>query len=266
MMYFEQQRKNRKSMLKIFYDKEFIENVVAKSEFSILRELVREDSSVAWECIEMLILHGESKKELIKICAFYGRLDFLEKCCERGWHDYNGSYDDVVSSASEGSKVNVLSWLDLDLGHFKKKHMTNSLDEIYDDSMSWSFTYNNVEMFEIVWSHLCRIRRRMNDDWKHDACYEAIIEWAPSILDFLCTQLGLTVVTEAVEHALENEDDTRFHFAAEASKWLKGKKSCEGNTSLIKDTMSLVDEIKDSIPEGHYLRISNLLLRAYRLS
>jgi len=69
--------------------------------------------------------------------------------------------------------------------------------------------------------------------------------------------LGLIVVLKEVRWMLNEED---FKYADEARAFLNEH---QGVTSEIKCAMQVLDEIRDIIPEGNYLKISNHLMNAY---
>jgi len=238
----------------MFRDESLVKDIVDASDSRTLRELVREGSIHAWRLINILISHGESKVALLKACAFYGHDIFLEKACENDWHDYNGSWDDIVTSAAEGGKVSILKWLEMDLGYMDDRHVLPSVSETYDLAISWSITNDDVAVFGFLMSSMRHTTTAL------ELCYEAVMEWAPSILDYLCEKVGRRVVEEEVHNLIGSEE---FEFDEAALQWLEDAKDTECSIA-VKEAMSIIDDVKDRIPEGHYLKISDLLLSVYK--
>lgn len=238
-------------------DASFVERVIAESDGEVLRVLAKNGTKRSWDIIKKLIDHGDSKRALVKTCAYNGNIRFLERLCQENWHDYDGSWDDVVVSAAESSQICVMRWLELDLGYFGKRHQSDKVFSL-NTAMSWSITNDNVDIFDHLW-HVCD-GNNMTNDLKSAICYEAATEFAPYVLDYLVTKVGREMVLQEVEDAI-CLDWFEHHDAAEA--WLKKVSNVHVETN-IKNAMSLIDDVRDQIPEGHYLQISNLLLRAYR--
>lgn len=240
----------------MFSDETFVKGIVDyELGSSVLTELVRKGSKKAWEFIVILIMNGASKRRLIQSCAFHGRISFLENICNRGWHDYLGSWDDIVTSAAEGTKIAVLAWLEMDLGYMKlSQHVAHEIDT-YDIAVSWSITNDDVDVFNYL------MAKHVLPDRVDGVCYEAVTEWAPNILEYMCEKIGHKFVEDEIRENLE--DNEWFEFKEQATEWLKDRKHCAYEDD-IKEVMTIIDEIKDTIPEGQYLKISNLLLRAYK--
>lgn len=253
----------------MFQDERFVKHVVEMSDSRVLRELVRvslrssdmRKRERAWTLIEILIDSGDSKYRLLASCAFYGHLVFLEKFCERGWHDgCEGSWNTIVENAVEGGQMCVLSWLGLDLGYIRPTHVDKSrVDETYDLSVSWSITNDDVRVFEFLMNNTNNFGVSTRDP--RVTCYEAVIEWAPNILDYLCETIGVGIVKQEVEDVMGSDE---FEFEEAAVKWLEQRKSVD--SSVVKQVMSLIDDVRDTLPDGHYLKISDLLLSIYKNS
>lgn len=238
-------------------DASVVQRIIAESDGEVLRVLAKNGTKRSWDMIKTLIDHGDSKRVLVKTCAYNGNIRFLEKLCQEKWHDYEGSWDDMIVNAAESSQLCVMRWLEMDLGYVGKRHQSDRAFTL-ETAISFSITNDDVEIFEHLWG-LCQ-GDNMTNDWKSTVCYEAATEFAPYILDYLVTKVGREMVLQEVEDAL-CLDWFEHHHAAEA--WLKKVSNVHVETN-IKNAMSLIDDVRDQIPEGHYLQISNLLLRAYR--
>lgn len=223
----------------------------------VIRELARDGTRHAFGIVKLLIEHGASKSQVIRSSAFYGNVVFLEKICEQGWHDYEGSWDDIMTQAAEGSQLDVIRWIDLPLGYFTNHNMLD-IAETLDLAMSWSITHDDVAIFEYLWTKMER-----SDQWKKNICYEAVSEWSVNILEHMMLgKLSREDVMREVEERMNYSEP--FEFYDDAKKWIDKQRTSFDVSSCIKGVMSLIDEIRDQIPEGHYLKISNQLLKAYK--
>jgi hypothetical protein len=249
--------KKYNKIVELLKDESFLKYVVSSGDSHLIRELARDGTRRAFDIAKVLIDNGASKSHLIKSSAFHGNVPFLERICEQGWHDYEGSWDTIVTSAAEASQLEVLRWIDLPLGYLTNDNIDDYMDTL-DNAISWSITNDDVAIFEYVWSKQVH---RYDPMWKKLMCYEAVTEWAPNILEHMLETLGREEVMGEVEECMDLEI---FEFRDQARKWMDKQRNSFDTSSLIKEVMSLIDEIKDQIPEGHYLKISDQLLKAYK--
>jgi len=249
--------KKYNKIMELLSDESLLKYVVSTDDSHIVRELARDGTRCAFDIAKVLIANGASKLHLIKSSAFHGNVSFLERICEQGWHDFEGSWDTIVASAAEASQLEVLRWIDLPLGYLTKDNIDDYIETL-DNVISWSITNDDVAIFEFAWSKLVD---KYDPMWKKLICYEAVTEWAPHILEHMFEKLGREDVLSEVEECMYLEV---FEFKEDARKWMKKQRDSFDVSSSIKEVMSLIDEIRDHIPEGHYLKISDQLLKVYR--
>jgi hypothetical protein len=249
--------KKYKKILQLLGDESFLKYVVSMDDSLVIRELARDGTRRAFDIAKVLIEHGASKLHLIRSSAFHGNVPFLERICEQGWHDFEGSWDNIMVSAAEASQLEVLRWIDLPLGYLTNDHVDDYMGTL-DNAISWSITNDDVAIFEYIWSKQVD---KYEQPWKKLICYEAVTEWAPNILEQMFDKLSREDVMGEVEECMELEI---FEFRDEARKWMDKQRNSFDVSSSVKEVMSLIDEIKDQIPEGHYLKISDKLLEVYK--
>lgn len=200
--------------------------------------------------------HRSCRKALLVACIKHGRLDFIEKICKRGWHRYDGAFYDIMCRAASDSQLDVLNWLDTRESDF----ITDQEDmQFYLDlAIESAITNDDVSIFKYFWEKMLPRGPGNLIGWKHAMCTQAVGEWAPHILEeFLFDALGRDLVLKEVRSMLDEED---FQYADEARAFLNKH---QGITRELKCAMQLLDEIRDIIPEGNYLKISNHLMNAY---
>jgi hypothetical protein len=86
-------------------------------------------------------------------------------------------------------------------------------------------------------------------------------EGAARSLDFLCQRWGVEFVTNAVREALR--DDFEPYYEDEIRRWLR-KRTKSTVTVHLERAMSLIDEVKETVPEGTYIAICAEIGKAHK--
>lgn len=198
----------------------------------------------------------EARRIVLRTCVKHGRVDLLEEICKRGWHKCDGAFYDIMCRGASDSQLAVLNWLDTRESDFiiDREDMQFYLDVAIESAI----TSDNVSIFKYFWDKILPRGPGNLIGWKHSMCTQAVGEWAPHILEeFLFDALGRDAVLKEVRSMLDEEG---FEYMDEARAFLNKH---QGITRELKCAMQLLDEIRDIIPEGHYLKMSNHLMNAY---
>ena len=210
-----------------------------------------------WANLLKSVKTTEARGNVLTTCAKHGRLDLIEQICKRGWHKYDGAFYDIMNHAADYSQLTVLNWLDTRESDFIADVSDHEYMEFHLDlCLEGAITNDDVSIFKHFWYKI--LSRGQVIEWKYSKCTQAVGEWAPHILEeFLFDALGRDVVLKEVRSMLDEED---FKYAEEAREFLNEH---QGVTRELKCAMQLLDEIRDIIPEGNYLKISDHLMNAY---
>jgi hypothetical protein len=198
-----------------------------------------------------------ARKVVFSTCVKHARLDLIEQICEHGWHKRDaGVFYDIMLHAAECSQLTVLHWLDMHKSDFITDE--EELQFYLNLAIDSATTNDDVAIFKYFWDKILS-RDQVNEiEWKRHMCINAVVEWAPHILEeFFFDTLGRDVVFEEIRSVL----DADFRNADEARAFLN--KHEKGVASELKCAMQLLDEMSDIIPEGNYVKISNHLMNAY---
>jgi len=225
-------------------------------------------------------MHPFSSRSIHKVlfhsCAFHGRIDFIEKVlkmendilAQSGGNGCHRLFHDMVSAASEGCQFEVIKWLFEHEHMLPRAHVTLCTDSedtrfMLDLCIEWGITNDDVDIFKFFWDKLVGTHPRGASTWKHSMCTSVINEWAPCILEeFLFDELGREFVLNEIAETLQSaeEDGEMFEYADAASAFLSKHRNV---TREIRRVMQLLDEIREQVPEGHYLQMSTHLMNAY---
>jgi len=236
-----------------------------------LIQAVSDSSTPTNEAIDFLVNAGLSKRDVMMIAAAQGHVDLLQVVYQRGWHIVDG-FDRcrlLVSATGSGSTatsaLKVMRWvLDDDDGNFSKdeKHHLNG-DEEDHFGIAFSNTLQN-EYIDAAAFLLDNHTAFGLPDWSPDKEKEieyAANEGATKSLDFLCQRWGEEFVTSAVRQALRV--DFEPYYEGDIKKWLY-KRTRSHVKMHLERAMSLIDGVKQSLPEGEYIKIANEMTKAYR--
>ena len=248
----------------------------------------------ALEVIEFLVERYGTRMcpQVFRAAANCGQVDLLEAACERKWHD-RSTYYTILEGAVDCGRYreddltarDVLRWLT----SARVKHfygiMLQDIDEYCNDT--WP------EMFANVLCGKCTITAKFLMDHSLDLGYQVDLSnpnlrffedvvygfmeegASTTTLDFLCSEFDERSVVDALKSYVTNcglrdiqrlDEENQTHVANDINRWLEIK---EGNvTSPSKkrliNVMSMIDTVKEHLPEGAYLQIANELHEAYK--
>jgi len=231
-----------------------------------IEAMVTSGEPSTWKHVEKMVwfLGNEGKIITLRNCAFHGNVEFLKKFWECQWHTFDVPWvsHEIITKAAEGCQIDVLHWLDSPEVGFRWED-TEEMQFTLDLGSEWGVTNDDVPIFKYFWDKQLANGPGNLMGWKYTKCSQCIKEWAPKILEeFLFPILGRDYVLNAIFAEVEDNDDDEFEHehAREIYKFLKKHRNGKHD---IKCAMQLLDEIRDRIPEGHYVQISNHLMNVY---
>ena len=226
--------------------------------------------------IDLLVEAGAHTGTVIHMAAARGHVDLLQVAYERGYHNRNSISNPfskpfgmgpllyyatgVYNEGTETSALKVLRWgLEVKDTYFHGGDVT--------DEQDFQMALSNTLQNEYIDAAACLLDNHVDFglpeltvDKREEIEYTAN-EGAVRSLDFLCQRWGVEFVTNTVREALR--DDFEPYYEDEIRRWLR-KRTKSTVTVHLERAMSLIDEHKETLPEGAYIGICAEIGKAHK--
>ena len=263
-----------------------------------IRKVAARDSDIrsaksGLKVIQLLINHGVNPRHVFQAAAHHGHVELLEAACARNWHDYGliehdygEPYCDILEAAADGGKQigndaaakMVFEWLIKSrTTHFRGVnfgHTTTTLALLLTDLLCGECI--DAADFLMSEGHSVDLgfHENLDLDWGGntpnwlfpDIIDDVVDAGATKSLDFLCSLCGeekiICMVRDIVEEVWsEYVDIPPYH--DEIKRWLKNRTKVSTKEHLM-NAMATLDENKERLLEGEYLKMVASLQGAYR--
>jgi len=235
--------------------------------------LTAEVGMPAIEVIALLVESGASTRAVLAVAAARGHVDLLRAACERDWglrglREFGIGrllYHATSNSATAAGALKTLRWV---LEYYAKRDdMMITIGDEEDEHELFTMAFGNTLQCEYIDAAAFLLEKHADfglPEWCPRREYEienAANEGAIESLDFLCQRWGEELVTSVVREALRDNFEPEYEH--DIRKWLRKRTKPQVKVH-VERAMSLLDEVKESLPEGSYIQIANEMGKAYK--